>query len=169
MLLFFFLPLQPTHMSLGNGSSIITSSIPGLITQTAVANGNSKAQGNGVKGQGVQNQAQNASAAIASMVAKQPTVLPAQQNTAPPVVLGQIGVFSNQGNPGLGSNFVPQVIVLPPVSCIYWFTNRQLNFSISTPVTSPTLEPTVDSPSLGQNVAALHSPRTGNNPIECVL
>ncbi|CAG5129967.1 unnamed protein product, partial [Candidula unifasciata] len=83
----------PTHMSLGNGSSIITSSIPGLITQTA--NGNSKAQGNGSKGQNVQNQAQNATAAIASMVAKQPT----------------IGVFSNQGNPGLGSNFVPQCTV----------------------------------------------------------
>lgn len=98
---------QPTHMSLGNGNNLISGTMQGMLTQGAVANTSTKGQGNATKGQAGQGQSTNA--AIASMVAKQQTVLPAQQNAAAPMVLGQIGVFSSQANANLANNFVPQV------------------------------------------------------------
>ena len=60
--------------------------------QTAIPATGNKAQANAGKGQAQvqQPQAQNATAAIASMVAKQ-QVIPTQQAGAAPMVLGQIG------------------------------------------------------------------------------
>ena len=84
------------HIVLSGGSTMY----PGLPSRLekeirqcyldTVAKGN-KAQANNAKAQPqVQAPSQNATAAIASMVAKQ-QVLPAQQTAAAPMVLGQIG------------------------------------------------------------------------------